>query len=323
MTAILHTRDWLDVIHHDYLGDFIPAGGAAVKFAVACDGTPTAELAKLVADAAAADGFFVARLSAAEVRVHMIDKAFHAVAAQTPWADLAAERLALLAEGSFTLPPALGPGAVDQQIAGVSGGDAEYVRMVLNQKIAEEVFKDHELARDFRIAMTWLCRARLNGGSEGETQQAAITEWLTGQIPAISNMKQYQIYTKINRTNARHQFESLFTWVRRCGRPGTVLVIDGGRLTEAKPERDGSVAYTKSALLDAYEVFRQFIDGTDQLNSALMVVIADEGFLDTEPGSRGLGAYSALMNRVFDEVHDRNFANPMSSLLRLTTEDRT
>jgi len=322
MTATLSTREWLDVLCSEYLDDFIPAGGAAVKFAVACDGTPTADLAKRVADAAAADEYCVARLSAARVRIHMIDKTFHAIAAQVPWAELAAARLATLAEGSFSPPATMGPGAVDQQMAQASGGDTEYVRMVMNQKIAGNVFKDRELARDFRIAMTWLCRARLNGGAEGETQQNAIKEWLTGEVRAISNMKPYQIYTKINRTNARHHFESLFTWVRRCGRPGTVVVIDAGRLTEAKPERDGTITYTKGSRLDAYEVLRQFVDGTDQLNGGLIVVVVDREFLDTEPGSRGLGAYSALMNRVFDEVHDRNFANPLSSLLRLTTEDR-
>ncbi|MCZ7535048.1 MAG: hypothetical protein M5T61_03245 [Acidimicrobiia bacterium] len=183
MTATLDVREWLDVVRNEYLGDFIPSGGAAVKFCVSCDGTPTGDLAARIAGSAESDGFLVARLSAAAVRIHMIDKAFHAVASQMPWAELAAQRLAALAEGSFVLPSPLGPGAIDEQIAQASGSDAQYVRMVLDQKIGEEVFKDRELARDFRIAMTWLCRARLNGGSEGETQQRSIMEWLTGEVP--------------------------------------------------------------------------------------------------------------------------------------------
>ena len=218
MTATLDPREWLDVVHNESLGDFIPAGGAAVKFCVSCDGTPTGDLARASPALRSPTASWLRGSSAAAVRIHMIDKTFQAVVAQVPWSELAAQRLAALAEGSFALPSPLGPGAIDQQIAQASGSDAQYVRMVLDQKIGEEVFKDRELARDFRIAMTWLCRARLNGGPEGETQQRSIMEWLTGEVPAISNMKQYLIYTKINRTNARHYFELLFTWARRCGR---------------------------------------------------------------------------------------------------------
>lgn len=70
-------------------------------------------------------------------------------------------------------------------------------------------------------------------------------------------------------------------------------------------------------MLDAYEVFRQFIDGLDQLERCLIVVLPDQEFLDEDFLGRGLGAYQALKFRVYDEVRDRRLANPLGSLIRL------
>jgi hypothetical protein len=71
-------------------------------------------------------------------------------------------------------------------------------------------------------------------------------------------------------------------------------------------------------MLDAYEVLRQFIDGTDRLKGCLIVVFAAPEFLVVEPGSRGLGAYDALRLRVYDEVRDSRLANPMGAMVRLS-----
>jgi hypothetical protein len=63
-------------------------------------------------------------------------------------------------------------------------------------------------------------------------------------------------------------------------------------------------------------VLRQFIDGADQLTGCMLVVVPAVSFL--EDHTRGLGAYEALKFRVFDEVRDRRFVNPMASLVRLS-----
>jgi hypothetical protein len=87
--------------------------------------------------------------------------------------------------------------------------------------------------------------------------------------------------------------------------------------TERDPER---INYTKSALLDTYEVLREFIDATDDLEHLLMVVTAPATFLDLETSGRGIGRYQALRARVYDEVRDRTLANPMSALIRVGNE---
>ena len=69
------------------------------------------------------------------------------------------------------------------------------------------------------------------------------------------------------------------------------------------------------SVMDHYELLREFIDGTDRMNSSLMVVLTDPDFLNEE--GRGYGIYQALRGRIVDEVRDRTLANPMSSLVRL------
>lgn len=321
MTPTIPLENWIQTVRREYLEDFVPAGGAAVKFAVAWSETPATTIVDTVAQTARDSGFVVATLSAANTRIHLIEKLFATVASQVPWEELATRRLHQIASEHFQLPEAFDGRPVAEQIAESAGVDAAYVRTVLEPAIGRHMFHDHHLARDFRLAMMWMCRARLSGGEEGATWQNEIRAWLCGRVTAMANLRPFQIYTKIGRTNARHHFESLFTWIQRVGLPGMVIAVDATRLTATSRVNDGSFNYTKSALVDAYEVFRQFVDTTDHLTGVLLVIVTDEGFVDIETGSRGLGAYPALMNRVYDEVHDRKLVNTMSSLVRISSEE--
>jgi hypothetical protein len=210
------------------------------------------------------------------------------------------------------------PGPILPNIAAEFGLDANFVLSRLSPKLDSEIFRRRELSKDFRIAMLHLCLAELTGGPEGDTTTSILTDWLTGRNKAISAVKQYQIFTRINRTNARFLFESLLRWIRFAGCPGLLVVMDTGRISVARNPRDGRPFYTKAAVLDAYEVLRQLIDGTDRFHGSLVVVIPSHGFLDDDHLGRGVGAYQALKFRVFDEVRDRRLVNPMASLVRLS-----
>ena len=62
-------------------------------------------------------------------------------------------------------------------------------------------------------------------------------------------------------------------------------------------------------------MLRQFIDGTDELEGLLLVVSVPPEFLtDTR---RGLNRYEALKLRIWDEVRDREYQNPLGALTRL------
>lgn len=163
-----------------------------------------------------------------------------------------------------------------------------------------------------------ICYAQLTGAPDSAQTVLALTEWLTGRNRNVSAVKGYGIFNRITRNNARHFIESLLRWVRIAGHPGTVVLLDMARLALAKNPRDELVFYSTAALLDAYEVLREFIDATDRLSGCLMVVVADEAFLDEDSSGRGIGRYQALKFRIFDEVHDQRRVNPMGSLARLS-----
>jgi hypothetical protein len=78
--------------------------------------------------------------------------------------------------------------------------------------------------------------------------------------------------------------------------------------------RDGNY-YSKAAVMDAYEVLRQLIDATDELEGLFVAVQLPPDLLTDE--GRGLPAYTALHLRVADEVRDRRRPNPYAALTRV------
>jgi hypothetical protein len=203
-------------------------------------------------------------------------------------------------------------------IAEASGLDPVLVRSELNRNLNQRVFRHRGLAKDFRVAMAHLCLAELSGGEDGANSVRVLTEWLTGQNRRIAAVKPYSIFNTLTRTNSRYMFESLLHWIRFAGYPGLVVILDITRVTLGRNPRDGDLYYSRAAVLDAYEVLRQFIDATDKLEGCLLLILPDVEFLSEETFDRGFGAYEALKFRVYDEIRDRELVNPMSSLVRLS-----
>lgn len=308
---------WLGFLDEEYLSNFIRAGGASVKFAVPLNDHARSDTLGGVRGQAHGAGYLVLDVSAADTRVHMIDQIFHRLAEQVPWQALCRRRLEQLAnEAAFQLPDPSDERPFAEALAAANDLEVSFVLQQARPWIEKAVFKNADLARDFRVAMTNLMSAELNGGPEGRTTSELIVAWLTGTNKAVSAVKTYGVRSRITRTNARYFLESLLHWVRACGWAGTVIVLDLERLAAARNPRDGLNYYTKAALLDAYEVLRQFIDSTDRLASCLLTVVPAPEFLETET-PRGMGGYEALMFRVYDEVRDRDLVNPMASLIRL------
>jgi hypothetical protein len=318
MSAVISTEEWLHRIAVDYLEGLVADGGAAVKFAVPLDPASRTRLVNGLPEIARSSDYVVAQIDSAITKIHMIDQLWYSVASQLPFGQLADRVLGQLARHeSWQTPTHFDERPIREQIASANGLDVDYVKMALERQIQAKVFKQRNLAKDFRIAMTWLCRARLNGGDQGAESFDIITSWLCGRNRQIAPVKPYMIFSPLNRSNARYMLESAFSWVRLAGYRGTALLLDIGRLTDTARPADGSVAYSKGALLDAYEVLRQFIDSIDELDGVLMVVMPDEPFLDFDDRGRGIMAYQALFFRVYDEVRDRELVNPMASLVRL------
>ena len=319
MSGALTLPQWVDCVSRFYLDDFIRGGGSAVKFIVCYDVEPQ-EAAREVAEAAYSRGFLTADVDSGKTRIHQIEQVFGRIADQLPWSELTDGVLRKLAvDQGWLVPDRFDDRGVDQQLNELNSLDVGLINMGLQRSISNMIFSNRDFAKDYRVAMTWLARARIKGGPRVGADFQNISDWLGARVSRISSMRDYMIFNKVSRANARYLLASLLAWVRLSGRPGVVVNLDASRLLQANMSRDGSISYSKAALLDAYEVFRQFVDSTDELEGLLLNVFVPPSFLDLETRGRGMGRYPALMYRVYDEVRDRHLANPLTALVRLNS----
>jgi len=307
---------WLDVIRQEYLDDFVRAGGAAVKVAVT-EGEPARHgLRDRLRQLGEATGYRVAVVDAAETKVQMVDRVFHAVARQMPWEETARAFLArTVAENGYQLPA----DPTNLTLAALAAANDVPDRR-LNTSITDilwrELFKDYAVSQEFRLAMVRLCRAQLSPDDEPAVTEAVMA-WLRGELRRISEVKRALIFQRIVRHNARYMLASLAHWLRITGSAGLLLVLDVARcpLTVPREQRDDGVYYSRPATFDAYEMLRQLIDGTDDVESLFVAALAGHEFT-TDP-RRSYVQYPALHYRLADEVHDQYRPNPLAALVRI------
>lgn len=314
----MENQEWLNVVRNDYLRDFIRHGGAAVKFAVPADAAERQRLVDGLRLAAQDDDFAFAFVDAATTKIHMIDHLFHEVARQVDWDGLAHAFVSrLVAENKYEIPK--DPASLNlDRIAALNGREPAFLRNEIHGWLENAIYRDNNMSLEFRIAMIQLCKAQLDARSGSSSLYDPIKEWLRGELRLIGVLKKAVIFQKVARHNARHMLHSLAHWLKLAGRSGLVLTLDIARYTHAKKsgEPDDTLYHTAAAAMDAYEVLRQFIDGTDEVENCLIAVVAASEFL--HEGPRALARYQALNLRLSDDVRDRKRQNPYASLIRLS-----
>ncbi len=310
-------NEWAGLIRREYLNDYIGQGGAALKFAVVgSDDLAGRVLTRVSSDASGLD-YLVARVDAATVGVHRMDQVFHATARQIAWADLA--RRVLKQSYTDIGVEVTGTDLSVDTLAAQNGVTPGPLRAELRRALEALLNRSYDLARDFRYAMRWLCFSLSYRDGMGGHQEKLILDWLAGELRLISALKELQIFRKIDRYNARAMFSSLGSWARLAGLRGVVLLLDIRQLSVARrADAAGKQHYSAQAVMDAYEVLRQFIDATDDLVGLLTVVVANPDLFDDE--KRGVKTYKALYERVWPDVRVREYANPLSSLGYLKEE---
>ncbi len=323
MTISIDFDSWLSVLRKEYLQDFIKSGGASVKFIVPLDGLDNTTILKKLKNAAEADGYLFASIDSATTRVHWIEQVFYAIARQAGWDDLAYAFLrTVLSENQYQLPE-------DQKsfnltnLASLNESKREKMWGIIERHLKHSLYRDFAMTQEFRIAMLKLCEAQLGLQEPGAHTAEIVKEWLCGELRLITALKPAHIYRKIGRHNGRHILYSLARWLHVAGKTGLVVVLDISRFMESKRPLDGSMYYSKTAILNGYEVLRQFIDSTDELQFCLILVLAPSSFLSPEEEHRGLKAYNALKLRVWDEVRDKQLTNPLACLIRLSDKSQT
>ena len=313
----LSLHDWLRRIDSEYLSSFIPQGGASIKFAVTPENLkPT--LYETVENRGKEQDYVVVKLDASDIRIHMPQDIFFEMAKQVDWRKLARRLLLRLAKEIGYRVDSIDSHQSDniyKAMGEVNDLELESVLQELRPQIENKVTKKYRMTKDFRVAMTHLCRYENNRGNQSYEGQALI-DWLTGEAK-LGAVRPFSIYTSINRKTARYFIESALYYFQYTGHAGTVILLDNSRVTLARNPVDGLRYYTKSMTTDHYELLRQLIDRTEQLVSTLLVIVTDGAFLEQDARSRGFGIYPALMTRVMDDVRDKNLVNPIAPLVQL------
>jgi hypothetical protein len=317
--AGMTVAEYTDFVAKEYLADYVRGGGAAVRFVVTGSEDAARRWHAGLAEAAAAEGYLYATVDAAEVRVHLIDQLYAAVARQVHWADLA-RRQVRAAWDEIGLPPGESGGLSVAAVAVHNEVDAREAARSIRRHLEAILLRDATLAREFRLAVLRLCQYELGTGDVADEERDAVLAWLRVEPVALRALKAASLHTRIGRHNARSLLVSVAAWRARVAGSGLVLDIDLARLVVARrPPIEARVGYyySRPAVLDSYEVLRQLVDSTDSLRSVLAAVALPPELVGDE--ARGLPAYSALHLRVVDEVRDRRRTNPFAALVRLET----
>jgi hypothetical protein len=313
----MQAAEYLDFVAKGYLAGYVARGGATVKLMVV-GGAPVAqELADGLANIG--DGFVHVAVDAASTRIHMVDQIFAAVARQVDWGGLARAvvRQAYMRTG-FPAPGDDEAGLAVASVAVHHEVDANELYRSVRRAVEHTVLDDVTLGHEFRVAMYRLCCDKLDRGDVNDAERAALLGWLCAEKVPAAALRKVGLHARVARHNARPLLVSLTRWVRRAGWSGLVLIVDLERIAVARRPpaglRDGHY-YSKAAALDAYEVLRQLIDGTDEMEGLFAAVLLPPDLVTDE--ARGLPAYTALQLRVADEVRDRRRPNPYAALVRL------
>lgn len=311
-TPPLPLPEWLQVIEREYLSEFVPSGGAAVKLAI-LDDAGIGAAARHLAGRAAEHGMLAAHVDAAASRINLMHELFFAVARALPWDDLAQRYLERLFAANHYPWPRPGEALPLAELATAFAVAPALLGRQLNQWLTADLWEDRRLAQDFRAALLRLCLSRTE--PEGDEAAVPVLQWLCGEKVPAALLRTADISVRISRTNARAMLASLCRFVRKAGAAGLLVSLDVRRLSRPAP-MEGALRYSPAAVMDAFEVLRELIDDAEHLPGLFVVVMADSELAVGDP-RRSLAYYPALQMRVWPDVRPGDRQNPAAPLVWL------
>ena len=311
-------QEWFKVLKTAYFEGFIRRGGSTVKFAVIDETQKARDVAQGIGDMGREQGFVTIHADARQTKVQLIDLLFHEMAKQINWDGLAFEFVRKLFLDNERKIPEEREACEWASLASLNDCDESTMQRDVNSWLEQALFQDFQMSREFRLAMIQLCLAQIGSSGVSSKEAVAIRAWLRGELKQMSSLKKLLIFQKVNRSNSRDLIASFAHWIRLLGKPGMVLTMDISAFMEKKKGKTAGLSYTPSSVMDAYEMIRQFIDGCDDIEGLLFVVVAPSTFLSDQ--RLGLNRYEALKLRIWDDVRDKYRQNPFAPMVRLGCE---
>ena len=313
----ISATEWTTFLDREYLSEYIPQGGSAVKFAV-CGTVEAERLTKSLHEAGTQRNCAVVVLRAEDFRAHMPQDVYWQIAAQVDWRGLVRERILLLAAHSGYATEGIAAAGNDDLFESLMKKNRISRQEVVHEmrvQISKHIFRRRHMTRDFRCGMAALCRAE--NATLGESYNGdSIFSWLTGREKRASVLRQFAIYGSIDRTTARGMLESTLHWLRDCEQPGLIVILDNRRVLATQNPKDGLQYYTRRMVFDHYEVLRELIDDIDRLPGLLLIVTTGVEFV--QASKRSYREYEALRMRIMNDVRDKQEQNRAAALVNVS-----
>ena len=311
----LPLAEWLSIVEREYLSAFVPAGGAAVKFAILADEAAiSAATAQLMA-LGQVRSMLTVQIEARYTRVHMIQELFFAIARTLPWDTLVQGYVEAVFSANACPWPRPGEMMTMADLASAFAVAPSLLTRQRDQWLTAGLWNDQRLAQDFRAALLWLCVARLERDA-GEAA-AVVLQWLRGDKVKAALLRRVDISTRISRTNARAMLVSVCHFLRKAGVAGQLVVLNIRQLSRTTAD-EGELRYSPAAVMDSYEVLREIVDGVEDLPGLFVAVLADAELVTGDP-RRALSQYAALQMRIWPDVRPGDRQNPVAPLVWLAS----
>ena len=348
---------WLSIFEREYLAEYLPAGGAAVKFVSGTDAAlhnlkcgvealaSKRRMRHALLDAGKPDA------AGKKPDLHRMDKFFFAAMAGMDWKGAAAAqaRQSFLNRGIQ-----IRPGRQLSDLAGIAADNDRAALELENEyrmELANQQLRDYGMAIKFRTAIATLGRMHITPNAFAPATEEVFLDWLSGRAApgSASALKRIQIYERIHQTNARFMLASRCRWLPNVGLNGLVVTLDFRPYEYRKTSKTQRQAQENRKLNDAIargetaeelaELQASFDKEPDiayteaaymQMLALLRRFIDDTDWFErfalvilTTPAyydalsRRNYNNYDALQTRIGLEVRDAHRPNPTATLVHL------
>lgn len=297
-------------LREEYFASFLPAGGGTVKVLVADDQMRQNAVEDIRADAEEA-GVTVFDLTADDVLLHKMDAVWSAIARKVDWDGLTDRYLRrICAEIGFPMDDPAIPCTLDKVCATYDVNRSQ-VTTAYQAAVRDLIFRDYSLDIDYRKAIAILVHGAFSAYENFQTSVAK--SWLLGEDVLARDLREIQIFQRIDRTRSRSILYSFIRSNFRFDLP-TAFILDGSRYYTER-NRVGGLRFTRLQIFDLFELIREFIDESDSLQGAAVIFTFPPDFVESD--RRAFDIYRALYSRIADDVRGRDRANPCAALVRV------
>lgn len=271
---------WLSIIEDD-LSNYIAAGGAKVRFLNGDYGDGKTHFLSIIQHMVKQDGFAVSFVVLTrEVPLHKFELVYREIVTRLSTAAGGTGLRGLLLPWLDTLQPRLGE-APD-----------EATRTERIEELAATLRGLEGMDLNFANGLIALVQNRFRPLAEGEALEARDAErqmlfdWFEGGRLSRSELRRWQIFESLSKTNSKRLLVSLILLLRYLGYQGLILLLD---------ELETVLLQSASVRNAAYENVRLFIDNAEQAHHlhVFFSIIPDVLLSD-----KGFKSYDALWSRV-------------------------